>query len=149
MPFDDSFKEIMKKRVSKVVKRVRKRARAARAARVLSLWKCLRERSYRKYTGRTGRTGPLSDPFDHFRDPLFLDFLETVIKSHQNPRTKMTSKMTHLANSLAFWRSPPLAISSLARYHSARPPASEAPQRQERKTGRRRHGTCHPWARTP
>ena len=117
MTFDDSFKEIMKKRVSKVVKRVRKRARAARAARVLSLWKCLRERSYRKYTGRTGRTGPLSDPFDHFRDPLFLDFLETVIKSHQNPPTKMTSKMTHLANSLAFWRSPPLAISSLARYH--------------------------------
>ena len=100
-----------------MVKRVRKRARAARAARVLSLWKCLRERSYRKYTGRTGRTGPLSDPFDHFRDPLFLDFRETVIESHQNPPTKRTSKMTHLANSLAFWRSPPLAISSLARYH--------------------------------
>ena len=46
MTFDDSFKEILKKRVSKVVKRVRKRARAARAARVLSLWKFLRERSY-------------------------------------------------------------------------------------------------------
>ena len=83
------------------------RARAARAARVLSLWRSLRERSYRKYTGRTGRTGPLSDPFDHFRDLLFQDFLDTVIKSHQKPPTKMRSKMIHLARSLAFWRSPP------------------------------------------
>ena len=37
MTFDDSFKEIKKKWVSKVVKRVRQRARAARAARVLSI----------------------------------------------------------------------------------------------------------------
>ena len=29
----------------------------------------------------------------------------------------MRSKITYLAHSLAFWRSPPLAMSSLARYH--------------------------------
>ena len=80
MTFDDSFKEILKKRVSKMVKRVRKRARAARAARVLPLWKCLRERSYRKYTGRTGP--PLLTTFETLILLLSLKLYAKAIKNH-------------------------------------------------------------------
>ena len=170
------------------------RARAARAARAVFIGGFSPKTSNRKHSGRSGRSGPaLLAPFC---DPLFGTFLRTVCKDDQKTTTLWGSKMTPMANSLALWPSPPLAMSSLAsgrsgthrgmhayswwgssprifpfaRSYSAsvRSPSrfqamssrscsnvdglvfNVCPkERRERKTGRRRHGTCHPWARTP